>query len=81
MKEVHLPEVMDTGKFVSYGFYKIQNHELEDKSNNFSVQYLANNMEDYLDYVNQYGLALKQKTLEKYGEKVLAFRTLLESVD
>lgn len=81
MKETHLPEVMATGKFISYGFYKIQNHEPSDKSNNFSVQYLAMNLEDYQDYANKYGPALKKKTLDKYGDKVLAFRTLMESVD
>jgi hypothetical protein len=80
MKEVHLPEVMATGKFISYEMYKIQNHNPEDKSNNYTVQYFTNSIDEYNDYVLTYGPALKQKTLEKYGDKVLAFRTLLEKV-
>jgi hypothetical protein len=37
-------------------------------------------MADYEDYVKNYGPALKAKTIERYGEKVLAFRTILEKV-
>jgi|JI61114C2RNA_FD_contig_31_4761238_length_443_multi_1_in_0_out_0_1 hypothetical protein len=80
MKEVHLPEVMATGKFVSFGMYRIQNHEPGDQGNNYSVQYHADTMADYEDYVKNYGPALKAKTIERYGEKVLAFRTILEKV-
>ena len=80
MKEIHLPEVMATGKFISYEMYKIQNHNAADTSNNYSVQYKANSMADYEEYVNKFGPALKQKTVQKYGDKVLAFRTILEKV-
>ena len=80
MKSEHLPEVMATGKFVSNAMYRIFNHEASDKSNNYSVQYLANTMHDYDDYVKNYGPALRQKTIERFGDKVLAFRTLLEKV-
>jgi hypothetical protein len=80
MKDVHLPEVMATKKFQTYAMYKIQNHNPEDLGNNFSVQYHAENMVDYDDYVANYAPALKQKTLEKYGDKVIAFRTLLEKI-
>ena len=80
MKEIHLPEVMATGKFISYGMYKIQNHNENDKSNNYSVQYQANSFSEYEEYSEKYAPALKQKTLEKFGDKVIAFRTLLEKI-
>jgi len=80
MKEVHLPEVMATGKFISFGMYKIQNHDIDDRGLNYSVQYHASTMDDYEDYVNNYAPALKQKTLEKYGDGLIAFRTLMEKV-
>jgi len=37
-------------------------------------------MEDYQQYVTQFGPALKQKTAAKWGEQVLAFRSLMEEV-
>lgn len=81
MKEIHIPEVMATNKFISYSFYKIQNHNLEDNSLNYSVQYHANTLEDFKDYETNYAPALKRKTIEKYGEKILAFRTILEKIN
>ncbi len=80
MKEIHLPEVMATGKFISFEMYKIQNHNPEDTGDNYSVQYKANSMADYEDYVAYYGPALKQKTIEKYGDQIIAFRTILEKI-
>ena len=78
MKENHLPEVMASGKFISFAMYKIRNHSENDKSNNYSVQYHANSISDYEDYTHNFAPELKKKTLEKFGDKVIAFRTLLE---
>ena len=47
---------------------------------NYAIQYYCHALEDFNDYVENYAPALKQKTFNKYGEKVLAFRTLLEEV-
>jgi len=80
MKEDHLPEVMASGKFTSFSMYKIKNHEAGDNSHNYSVQYIAQNMEDYESYARDFGPALKQKTMEKYGDKIIAFRTILEKI-
>lgn len=78
MKEVHLPEVMATGKFKTFRMYKIRNHEPDDKSINYCVQYDAESEANYLSYINEFAPALKEKTLKKYGEQVLAFRTILD---
>lgn len=80
MKNVHIPEVMQTNKFVEYRMYKIDPIEESDAGSSFSIQYFAKTRQDYLDYVEQYAPLLKQKTLEKYGQRVLAFRTILESL-
>ena len=80
MKQIHLPEVMATGKFLSYEMYRIRNHNADDPSINYSVQYKAISYEEYEDYVNRFGPALKQKTLEKFGDQVIAFRTILDLV-
>jgi hypothetical protein len=80
MKEVHLPEVMATGKFVSHKMYKIDPHDPSDTGTSYSIQYLLNSREDYHDYAENHGPALKAKTLAKYGDSVMAFRTILEEV-
>lgn len=80
MKEVHLPEVMATGKFVSHQMYRIDPHDEQDTGTSYSIQYLLNTRADYHEYVEVHGPALKAKTVAKYGDRVMAFRTILEQV-
>lgn len=77
MESVHLPEVMSTGKFERCRMFYIHPMEPEQVPS-YSIQYEAETMENYEDYIRNFGPELRQKTVEKYGEKVLAFRTLLE---
>jgi hypothetical protein len=80
MKSVHLPEVMATGKFVSHQMFSIDPHDEQDTGTSFNIQYLLETRELLQDYSVNHGPALKAKTLAKYGERVIAFRTVLESV-
>ena len=47
---------------------------------NYAVQYFCHTIEDYNDYAERFAPALKEKTYRRYGDSVLAFRTLLEEV-
>lgn len=80
MKEVHLPEVMATGKFISYQMFRIDPHDQEDTGTSYNIHYTLEKREHLQDYSVNHGPALKAKTLAKYGEKVIAFRTVLETV-
>ncbi|MEI6817944.1 MAG: DUF4286 family protein, partial [Bacteroidota bacterium] len=44
----------------------------------YSVQYYCDSMEDYLLYKELHAPALQAKSLEKYKDKFIGFRTLLE---
>ncbi len=80
MSEEHLPEVMSTGKFISYEMFKIDPHDESDTGTSYNIQYKLENRSLLEDYSNNHGPALKAKTAAKYGERVLAFRTILEKV-
>ena len=80
MREVHLPEVLATGRFLSCSMFRIHSGN-EGEAPSFSIQYQAATYEDYEAYLANEAPALKQKTLDRYGEKVLAFRTILEHVE
>jgi Domain of unknown function (DUF4286) len=47
---------------------------------NYAIQYTTTSVDEYERYQRDFGPALRQKTLEKYGDKVMAFRSLLEEV-
>ena len=78
MKNVHIPDVMNTGLFIDSKLCKI--HAEEDGGKSYSIQYLSNNWEDYNLYVKEYAEELQKEHAEKYANKFVAFRTILEVV-
>lgn len=80
MKSTHIPEVMATGCFVANRMLKVLS-EIENNGTTYSIQYYFNRMEDYQRYKERFGPALQNETKKRYGDKYVAFRTLLEIVE
>lgn len=78
LKEVHIPEVLETKLFIQAEFFKVIQDVANKTSNSYAVQYRLESWEMFDAYQRKHAKALQQKTLEKYGDKVLAFRTFLE---
>jgi len=79
MKGKHVPDVMKTGFFVEHKIGKLL---LDDEDGiTYSIQYTCNSMEDYKAYEKNYAPALKAEHAEKFKDKFVAFRTLLEVID
>lgn len=79
MKETHIPDVLGTGMFISYKMYKVL-HENNDGSVSYSVQYFANSIENVVQYLEVFSPALADEHMQKFKNKHVAFRTLLEEV-
>lgn len=79
MKAKHIPDVLKTDKFVGYKMYKVL---VEDETDGitYNIQYSANTMADYFDYLNDYAEVLQVEHGLKYKDKFVAFRTLLREV-
>ena len=80
MKDIHIPEVMDTGLFTEKKFCRLL---LQDESEGitYTIQYFCKNMSDIQKYQGQHAPALKAKHIERYSDKALAFRTIMETID
>lgn len=76
----HIPEVMGTGCFVEFKVMKLLTQAQDDVGVNYAIQYTSESLEDYERYQEEFGPSLRQKTFERYGESVTAFRSLLEDV-
>jgi hypothetical protein len=66
--------------FLENRFYKIL-HDNEDGSTNYSVQYFADSMEKILEYQLTFASKLQEDVNEKFKDRFVVFRTLLETVD
>lgn len=80
MRKIHIPEVMNTGKFVSCRFSKLTSHK-EEGLRNYSAQYTCHSKKDLQDYQDNYAGELQRKSLEKFADKMHAFRTELEIIE
>ena len=75
MLEIHIPDVMATGKFIDGKLSRILAEEEGGKS--YSVQYLCPDMKTYQAYQKENAPALQQEHTQRYAGKFVAFRTLL----
>jgi len=80
MAAEHVPEVMQTGKFIKYKFSEIEKMNADDPGTSFSIQYFAESVATYESYQAEDAPALIAKTTKKYGTKVAAFRTILHVI-
>jgi hypothetical protein len=78
MTNEHMPEVLGTGKFVDVKMYRVL-LEKED-SITYSVQYFAENLAQVQLYLAEDAHELQAKHQQKYADRVVSFRTVLEEI-
>ena len=79
MQTEHIPEVMACGVFT-----KAQINRLivqGDSDSTFAVAYTCASMKDLHQYQVKFAPELQQKHTEKFGDKAVAFRTLMEVIE
>lgn len=79
MKGTHIPDIFATGLFIEHKFFRLLNSP-DDSVTNYSVQFFAENTSKLIEYESRFAHALRYETQARYGEKALAFRTLMEAV-
>ena len=77
--ESHIPEVLNTGKFISAKFTEVLVEE-DMGGKTYSIQYTANTKKDLQDYYKEDADKLRVEGLQKFGNKMLAFRTELRVI-
>ena len=80
LKNEHIPEILETGLFVEHHIFKIFESSDQPMHNSFAIQYHLESWQHFKEYEANHAPALKEKTLAKYGENLLAFRTFLEKL-
>lgn len=78
-KEEHIPEILSTGLFTGHKFYRLLDQD-DTEGKTFAVQYFAKNINDYQEYIDKHAPHLRKKALQRWGEKFISFRTLMETV-
>ena len=78
-KEVHIPEIMSTGLFSDYKFYKLLDQD-EEEGTTYVIQYFSASRENYDQYVTLFAPVLREKSVKKWGDGVVTFQTVMHVV-
>jgi hypothetical protein len=80
MKNEHIPEVIATGLFLDHRILKLLNDSPDVTGITYAIQYHAESIGHLDEYLGSHASALRQKHMEKYGSRTVAFRTVLEVI-
>ena len=80
MKNKHIPDVLATGLFIENKIYKILS-EHEQDGHSYSIQYFLKSLNDLEKYQKEFAPKLQMEHSEKYKDKFVAFRTVMELVE
>jgi len=78
MQDVHIPKVMATGMFVSNRLLKVVDSPNEGVT--YCAQYVAETLDQYNQYQQLYAPALQEQLNERYKNRFVAYRSLMEFV-
>ena len=79
MRETHIPDAMRTGIFQENRILKLIGDE-DSGGHTYAIQYTCMTMNDYNTYEQKFAPALQKAHADRYKDKFVAFRTLLEVV-
>ena len=80
MLSKHIPDVMQTNYFVEKRMTKvIDGHE--EGAINYNIQYMCESIDKLNEYNEKCAPALQKEHGNRYGDKFIAFRTLLEVIE
>lgn len=79
MREEHIPEVLGTGMFMDARLWKMIDIEEEDGVT-YAVQYTTDTVEHYRTYLDVHAANMRQKGIDKWGDRFIAFRTVMEEI-
>lgn len=79
MREKHVPDVMNTGCFVMHKIMRLKD-PVQD-GNTYSFQYFAESDATLSEYLTNHAPGLRADVDDKYANKYLAFRTILDVIE
>ena len=79
LKHEHIPDLMNTGCFTNYQIVKLLDVD-ESEAITYAIQYYASSRELLDKYLDDHAAAVRKKGVEKWGERFVAFRTIMEVI-
>lgn len=78
-KEIYIPEIMATGLFYEHRFYQLLEHD-EEEGKTFVTQFLSESRTAYEKFLQSFAPEFRKKALDKWGDQIISFRSLLQNI-
>ena len=79
-QQEHIPAIMASGQFSQWKMFRLLEQDDTDGLT-FVIQYFAPTLENYLRYIEEFAPGFRQKAFDKWGERFIAFNTVMEVVN
>ncbi len=80
LKEEHIPAVINTACFTHANVMRLL--EVDDEEGpTYAVQYFTDSLEQYQLYIDKHAALMRQMSFDKWGNKFIAFRSVMEVVN
>lgn len=80
MQEEHMPEVVQTGCFTQYQLLRILETD-EAEGPTYAAQYFAENKLQQEEYIEKFSPSLRRKAHEKWGARLISFRSIMQVIN
>lgn len=79
-QQEHIPEIISTGMFTEYKMFRLLDQD-ESEGITYVCQYFAGSEDNYQCYVRDHAPTLRKKAIERWGDRFIAFRTVMRLVN
>ena len=80
MQEEHIPAMISTGCFTHAAILRLL--EIDDSEGpTYAIQYHAESKALYNRYIEQFAVAMRQQSFDKWGDQFIAFRSVMMVVN
>lgn len=80
LKEEHIPDMVNTGCFTHAVVLRLLEEDPEEGIT-YAVQYHSESQVNYNRYVENYAEAMRKKGTERWGNRFISFRTVMQVVN
>ena len=77
MLKEHMPMLMNTGLFTESKLFRLLDQD-DTEGPTFCAQYYCSSRKEYDDYIDLHAPAMREESIKKWGNKFVAFRSLME---
>lgn len=77
--DVHIPDVMSTRCFLEKKVVRLLETD-DSEGPTYAIQYTAESRADYNRYIELHAPEMRRRSIEKWGDKFIAFRSVMEVV-